>query len=257
MIAFVIMVLMLAVLPAFVYPPFLMKALCFALFACAFNLLIGYVGLLSFGHALYFGWASYLAAHLAKVEDFDPVLGRLLAVGHDHEFPDGAGACNSARGRRRCRPRSGRGVDSDPPSRHLFRDDHARARADRCISSRCRCRSPAAKTASSQYRAAICSGCSISRTTRHPCMSFVIVVFLLGFLLIYRVIHSPFGEVLKAIPRKRTACDFARLQDRPLQASGVYALGGDRGSCRRDQAFRRARMRRLPTYTGRCQVRWC
>jgi branched-chain amino acid transport system permease protein len=44
-----------------------MQALCFALFACAFNLLIGYGGLLSFGHALYFGWASYIAAHLAKV----------------------------------------------------------------------------------------------------------------------------------------------------------------------------------------------
>jgi branched-chain amino acid transport system permease protein len=44
-----------------------MNALCFALFACAFNLLIGYVGLLSFGHALYFGWAGYVAAHLAKV----------------------------------------------------------------------------------------------------------------------------------------------------------------------------------------------
>jgi branched-chain amino acid transport system permease protein len=44
-----------------------MKALCFALFACAFNLLIGYVGLLSFGHALYFGWAGYVSAHLAKV----------------------------------------------------------------------------------------------------------------------------------------------------------------------------------------------
>ena len=43
-----------------------MKALCFALFACAFNLLIGYVGLLSFGHALYFGWASYLAAYAAQ-----------------------------------------------------------------------------------------------------------------------------------------------------------------------------------------------
>ena len=45
---------------SFVYPVFLMKALCFALFACAFNLLIGYVGLLSFGHALFFGWASYV-----------------------------------------------------------------------------------------------------------------------------------------------------------------------------------------------------
>jgi branched-chain amino acid transport system permease protein len=44
-----------------------MKALCFALFACAFNLLIGYGGLLSFGHALFFGWASYVAAHMAKI----------------------------------------------------------------------------------------------------------------------------------------------------------------------------------------------
>ena len=44
-----------------------MKALCFALFACAFNLLIGYVGLLSFGHALFFGWAAYVAAHPAKI----------------------------------------------------------------------------------------------------------------------------------------------------------------------------------------------
>jgi branched-chain amino acid transport system permease protein len=57
-----------APLPPFqVYPVFLMKALCFALFACAFNLLIGYGGLLSFGHAMFFGWASYVAAHLAKV----------------------------------------------------------------------------------------------------------------------------------------------------------------------------------------------
>src|SRR5262245_55229973 len=65
--AFATMMLLLVILPAFVYPVFLMKALCFALFACAFNLLIGYVGLLSFGHALYFGWAAYAAAHLAKV----------------------------------------------------------------------------------------------------------------------------------------------------------------------------------------------
>src|SRR5688572_364763 len=66
-IAFLIMMAVLIVAPLFIYPLFLMKALCFALFACAFNLLIGYVGLLSFGHALYFGWASYVAAHLAKV----------------------------------------------------------------------------------------------------------------------------------------------------------------------------------------------
>src|SRR5262245_21980790 len=67
LIAFSVMLTFFVLAPAVLYPVFLMKALCFALFACAFNLLIGYVGLLSFGHALYFGWASYIAAHLAKV----------------------------------------------------------------------------------------------------------------------------------------------------------------------------------------------
>src|SRR6266403_1922539 len=71
-IAFVAMACVLVVAPAFAYPVFLMKALCFALFACAFNLLIGYVGLLSFGHALFFGWASYMSAHAAKVWGFSP-----------------------------------------------------------------------------------------------------------------------------------------------------------------------------------------
>jgi branched-chain amino acid transport system permease protein len=66
-IAFLVMLAILVLAPTVAYPVFLMKALCFALFACAFNLLIGYVGLLSFGHALYFGWAGYVSAHLAKI----------------------------------------------------------------------------------------------------------------------------------------------------------------------------------------------
>jgi branched-chain amino acid transport system permease protein len=66
--AVLVVVLVAAPLPPFdVYPVFLMKALCFALFACAFNLLIGYGGLLSFGPAMFFGWGAYVAAHLAKV----------------------------------------------------------------------------------------------------------------------------------------------------------------------------------------------
>jgi branched-chain amino acid transport system permease protein len=73
-IAFVVMVVALIIAPTVAYPVFLMKALCFALFACAFNLLIGYVGLLSFGHALFFGWASYASAHAAKVWGFPPEL---------------------------------------------------------------------------------------------------------------------------------------------------------------------------------------
>ncbi|HET9156600.1 MAG TPA: branched-chain amino acid ABC transporter permease [Myxococcaceae bacterium] len=55
------------VAPFVIYPVFLMKMLCWALFACAFNLLLGYVGLLSFGHALFFGAAGYLAGHAALV----------------------------------------------------------------------------------------------------------------------------------------------------------------------------------------------
>jgi len=66
--------------PFFVYPVFVMKALCMALFACAFNLLIGYVGLLSFGHAAFFGMGSYLCAHAAKVWGLPPELAILAGV---------------------------------------------------------------------------------------------------------------------------------------------------------------------------------
>src|SRR5438874_12601389 len=79
-VAFVVMALALALAPVFAYPIFLMKALCFALFACAFNLLIGYVGLLSFGHALFFGWASYVSAHAAKVWGVPPELAVLAGT---------------------------------------------------------------------------------------------------------------------------------------------------------------------------------
>ncbi len=80
LVAFVLMVGLLVIAPLVVYPVFLMKALCFALFACAFNLLIGYVGLLSFGHALFFGWASYGSAHAAKVWGLPPELAILFGA---------------------------------------------------------------------------------------------------------------------------------------------------------------------------------
>ena len=78
--AFTAMVALLVVAPFAIYPVFLMQALCFALFACAFNLLIGYVGLISFGHALFFGWASYLTAHAAKVWALPPGLAVLVGT---------------------------------------------------------------------------------------------------------------------------------------------------------------------------------
>ncbi|MDB5873305.1 MAG: transporter permease [Ramlibacter sp.] len=71
---FAVLALVLAAAPFVVYPIFLMKLLCFALFALAFNLLLGYGGLLSFGHAAYFGLASYVAAHAAKNWGLTPEL---------------------------------------------------------------------------------------------------------------------------------------------------------------------------------------
>ena len=73
-IALAVMVALIAIGPFLFFPVFLMKVLCFALYASAFNLLLGYVGLLSFGHAAYFGMGSYLSAHAAKVWGLTPEL---------------------------------------------------------------------------------------------------------------------------------------------------------------------------------------
>ncbi len=73
-IALLVLIALIAIGPFFFFPVFLMKVLCFALYASAFNLLLGYVGLLSFGHAAYFGMGSYLSAHAAKVWGLTPEL---------------------------------------------------------------------------------------------------------------------------------------------------------------------------------------
>ena len=75
-----LMVAFFAIAPYFVYPVFLMKVMCFALFACAFNLLLGFGGLLSFGHAMFFGTSGYAAAHAAKVWGLTPELSVLFAT---------------------------------------------------------------------------------------------------------------------------------------------------------------------------------
>src|SRR3569832_2194930 len=81
MFVFVVMALLLAAVPVTsIYPFFVMQALCFALLACAFNLLIGYGGLLSFGHAMFLGTAGYCSAHALKVRALPPELGILVGV---------------------------------------------------------------------------------------------------------------------------------------------------------------------------------
>ena len=80
-VAFAVMVAFFALAPLAIYPVFLMKAMCFALFACAFNLLIGYGGLLSFGHAMFLGAAGYVSAHAAKVWGLTPELAIACGTG--------------------------------------------------------------------------------------------------------------------------------------------------------------------------------
>ena len=81
MIVFAIITALLAIVPfTGIYPFFVMQALCFALVACAFNLLVGYGGLLSFGHAMFLGTAGYCSAHALKVWGLPPELGILVGT---------------------------------------------------------------------------------------------------------------------------------------------------------------------------------
>jgi len=78
--AFLAMLAFFLVAPLVAYPIFLMKVMCFALFACAFNLLIGYGGLVSFGHAMFLGTAGYASAHAAKIWGLTPELAILFGT---------------------------------------------------------------------------------------------------------------------------------------------------------------------------------
>ena len=169
-----------SIAPFFIYPLFLMKALCFALFACAFNLLIGYVGLLSFGHALYFGWASYLAAHSAKVWGFPPELAILT------------GTATAARARRR-----------SPGSLAIRRQGIYFAMITLALAQMMFFFALQAPfTGGEDGIQAVPRGRLFGLIDLHDQTNMyitVLVIFLAGFLLIYRIINSPFGEVLKAI----------------------------------------------------------
>jgi len=81
MVAFALMTVLLLLVPwTGIYPFFVMQALCFALLACAFNLLVGYGGLLSFGHAMFLGPAGYISAHALKVWGVTPELGIVIGT---------------------------------------------------------------------------------------------------------------------------------------------------------------------------------
>ena len=111
-IGLVVMLAAIAVLPYIVYPIFLMRILTIALFACAFNLVIGYVGLLSIGHAIFWGMGAYLAGYALKFWEIDAVLAILIG-----------GVVGAAFG-------LVMGFLAIRAFRHVFRDDYAGAGTD-------------------------------------------------------------------------------------------------------------------------------
>lgn len=173
------MALVFALAPLVAYPVFLMKVMCFALFACAFNLLIGYVGLLSFGHAMFFGIAAYTSAHAAKVWGFTPELAILFATV--------------------CAALLGLVVGSLAIRRqgiYFAMITLALAQMVYFFSLQ------ASFTGGEDGIQAVPRGRLfglIDLSNELAMYAFVFVIFISGFLLIYRIVHSPFGQVLKAI----------------------------------------------------------
>jgi len=178
-VAFAMMALVFALAPLVAYPVFLMKVMCFALFACAFNLLIGYVGLLSFGHAMFFGIAAYTSAHAAKVWGFTPELAILFATV--------------------CAALLGLVVGSLAIRRqgiYFAMITLALAQMVYFFSLQ------ASFTGGEDGIQAVPRGRLfglIDLSNELAMYAFVFVIFISGFLLIYRIVHSPFGQVLKAI----------------------------------------------------------
>jgi branched-chain amino acid transport system permease protein len=177
--AFAIMVAVLAVAPMVIYPMFVMQALCFALFACAFNLLIGYVGLLSFGHALYFGWASYLAAHSAKVWGFPPELAILTGTLTGCALGIVAGSLAIRR-------------------QGIYFAMITLALAQMMFFFALQAKFTGGEDGIQAVPRGRLFGIVDLNDTTNMYIT-VLAIFLFGFLLIRRIIHSPFGEVLKAI----------------------------------------------------------
>ena len=178
-VVFALMVGVFVAAPFVVYPVFLMKALCFALFACAFNLLIGYGGLLSFGHAAYLGSAGYIAAYTAKAWGWSPELAILAGT----LGAAGLGLVIGALAIRR------QGIYFAMITLAL-----AQMLYFFCLQ--------APFTGGEDGIQAVPRGMLFGLIDLRNTLAMyftVLAIFLAGFLLIYRTIHSPFGQVLKAI----------------------------------------------------------
>jgi branched-chain amino acid transport system permease protein len=173
------MVLVLLIAPIWIYPIFIMKVMCFALFACAFNLLIGFGGLLSFGHAMFLGTAGYVSAHAAKVWGWNPELAILFAT-----------ACSAL-------------LALVIGSLAIRRQGIYFAMITLAFSQMMfffYLQTPftgGEDGIQSVPRGKLFGFYDLAENTNM--YIFVLVIFLVGFAFIWRVIHSPFGQILKAI----------------------------------------------------------
>ena len=180
MLTMVVMAALLAAAPFVgIYPVFLMKALCFALFACAFNLLIGFGGLLSFGHAMFLGTAGYVCAHAAKVWGWPPEAAILAGTGAAATLGLVTGLLAIRR----------QGIYFAMITLAL-----AQMIYFFCLQAPF---THGEDGIQSVPRGRLFGLLDLSNTL--TMYYFVLVVFIAAFALIYRVVHSPFGQVLKAI----------------------------------------------------------
>jgi branched-chain amino acid transport system permease protein len=161
------------------YPVFLMKALCFALFACAFNLLIGFGGLLSFGHAMFLGTAGYVCAHAAKEWGWPPEAAILAGTGAAATL----GLVTGLLAIRRQGIYFAMITLALAQMIYFFYLQAPFTHGEDGIQS--------------VPRGKLFGLLDLSNTL--TMYYFVLFVFMAAFALIYRVVHSPFGQVLKAI----------------------------------------------------------
>ncbi|MGV6871110.1 branched-chain amino acid ABC transporter permease [Pseudochelatococcus sp. B33] len=176
---FAALVVVLLVAPYILYPVFLMKVLCFALFAAALNLLLGYGGLLSFGHAAYFGFASYVSAHAAKVWGLTPEFAIIAGTASAVVLGAAFGALAIRR----------QGI-------YFAMITLALAQLVYFISLQSQF------TGGEDGIQAVPRGVlfgALPLADDRTLYYVVAAIFLFGFLLIFRIIHSPFGQVLRAI----------------------------------------------------------
>ena len=178
-ILYLVLLLSALVAPFIGYPIFLMKVLSFALFACAFNLLIGFTGLLSFGHAMFFGGAAYLCAYAAKAWGLTPELAVLFGT-------VGAAILGYFVGWLAVRRQ---GIYFAMVSLALSQMVYFI-----CVQAPF---TGAEDGLQNVPRGKLFGLFSLADDT--TMYYFVLAVFIFGFWLIYRTIHSPFGQVLKSI----------------------------------------------------------